>query len=202
MGCEGRGQPDCGRPASRQMPVEALPVETLVFLLGSRYARPIAFRDCWQLFDKSPTGWARVQAICDYVNRHIHFGYEHARCTKTAWEAFQEKTGVAVITRTRHRFLSVAQTPRSILYRLRWATSVCRRPIALWNFAGGLRPTLMAIGTPLMLETISTYRACVDCPVAATRRCRLSSTLAPISRVSFKVWTDEVNEGVIGTAFS
>jgi transglutaminase-like putative cysteine protease len=48
----------------------------------------------WDLFDKAPPGWARVQAICDYVHHHITFGYEHARCTKTACEAFNERTGV------------------------------------------------------------------------------------------------------------
>jgi len=48
----------------------------------------------WQLFGNSPTGWGRVQAICDYVHDHIAFGYEHARPTKTAWEAFAEGNGV------------------------------------------------------------------------------------------------------------
>ena len=24
-------------------------------------------------------GWARVQALCDFVHNHIPFGYEHAR---------------------------------------------------------------------------------------------------------------------------
>ena len=42
----------------------------------------------------SPPGWARVQAICDYVHDHIEFGYVHARPTKTAWEAWHEKVGV------------------------------------------------------------------------------------------------------------
>src|SRR5664279_2108900 len=89
------GQPDLVIPQARQMPVEALPDETLLFLLGSRYCETDRLSViAWQLFDKSPTGWARVQAICDYVHRHISFGYEHARCTKTAWETFQEKTGV------------------------------------------------------------------------------------------------------------
>jgi transglutaminase-like putative cysteine protease len=46
------------------------------------------------LFEKTPPGWARVQAICDYVHRHIAFGYEHARSTKTAWEAYCEGKGV------------------------------------------------------------------------------------------------------------
>src|SRR6266849_5804892 len=50
-----------------------------------------AYRD---LFEKAPPGWARAQAICDYVHNHITFGYEYARVTKTAFEAFNERTGV------------------------------------------------------------------------------------------------------------
>jgi hypothetical protein len=38
----------------------------------------------WNLFEKSPPGWARIQAICDFVHRHIAFGYEHARPTMTS----------------------------------------------------------------------------------------------------------------------
>ena len=48
----------------------------------------------WDLFEKTPPGWTRVQAICDYVHNHITFGYEYARFTKTAFEAFNERTGV------------------------------------------------------------------------------------------------------------
>lgn len=88
------GRPDLVVPQARQTPVEALPDETLLFLLGSRYCETDRLSEiAWQPFDKSPTGWARVQTICDYVNRHIIFGYEYARSTKTAWEAFQEKAG-------------------------------------------------------------------------------------------------------------
>jgi transglutaminase-like putative cysteine protease len=89
------GRPDELLPQARQMPVQDLPDETLLFLLGSRYCETDRLSDtAWQLFGKSPTGWARVQAICDYVHGHLTFGYEHARRTKTAVEAFQERTGV------------------------------------------------------------------------------------------------------------
>jgi len=88
-------KPDLAAREAKQTPVEALPEENLVFLLGSRYCEtdrlmPIA----WKLFGSSPTGWGRVQAICDFVHSHITFGYAHARPTKTAWEAYQERTGV------------------------------------------------------------------------------------------------------------
>jgi transglutaminase-like putative cysteine protease len=35
-----------------------------------------------------------VQNICDYVHHRIQFGYEHARATRTASEAFEERRGV------------------------------------------------------------------------------------------------------------
>jgi len=80
---------------AKQIPAEALPDDTLVFLLGSRYCETDRLSQiAWDLFGKTPTGWPRVHAICDFVHRHITFGYEHARPTKTAWEAFQEKNGV------------------------------------------------------------------------------------------------------------
>ena len=37
---------------------------------------------------------ARVQAICDFVHQHIQFGYQFARSTKTAWDAYNERAGV------------------------------------------------------------------------------------------------------------
>ncbi len=78
-----------------QHAVQDLPEETLVFLLGSRYCETDRLSDvAWRLFEHTSPGWARVQAICDYVHNHIAFGYHHARATKTAWEAFNEGAGV------------------------------------------------------------------------------------------------------------
>jgi transglutaminase-like putative cysteine protease len=78
-----------------QHAVEDLPEEALVFLLGSRYCETdLLSQTAWNLFQSTPPGWARVQAICDYVHDHITFGYEHARVTKTASEAFNERAGV------------------------------------------------------------------------------------------------------------
>ena len=89
------GLPDIIAPDARQTPVEQLPEETLIFLLGSRYCETDRLASiAWQLFGKSPTGWARVQAICDFVHQHIEFGYQYARPTKTAWEAYAERNGV------------------------------------------------------------------------------------------------------------
>lgn len=78
-----------------QHPVEQLPEETLVFLLGSRYCETDLLTDAaWKLFGHTPLGWARVQAVCDYVNRHIEFGYQYASATKTAWQVWTQRQGV------------------------------------------------------------------------------------------------------------
>jgi transglutaminase-like putative cysteine protease len=78
-----------------QHPVEALPAETLPFLLPSRFCETDTMQaDAWSLFAHTPPGWQRVQAICDFVHGKITFGYEHARVTKSAWQVLNEGRGV------------------------------------------------------------------------------------------------------------
>lgn len=78
-----------------QHQVQHLPAETLTYLLGSRYCDTDMLSDeAWRLFGDTPLGWARVQAICDYVHNHIVFGYEHSRATRTASESYAERCGV------------------------------------------------------------------------------------------------------------
>ena len=89
------GVPDVVAPSAPQQPIDELPDETIVFLLGRRYCETDRLSEiAWSLFGNAPTGWGRVQAICDFVHDHITFGYEHARATRTAWEAYKERPGV------------------------------------------------------------------------------------------------------------
>ncbi|MGH6947063.1 MAG: transglutaminase-like domain-containing protein [Kiloniellales bacterium] len=89
------GLPDRVIPDACQYQVQDLPDHTLVFLLGSRYCETDRLNEvAWSLFGGSPPGWARVQAICDYVHRNIAFGYGFARPTKTASDVFLERNGV------------------------------------------------------------------------------------------------------------
>jgi len=78
-----------------QHPVEELPSDTLLFLLGSRYCETDALsEEAWRLFAATPADGRRVQAICDFVHRHVRFGYEHSRATRTAAETYAEGHGV------------------------------------------------------------------------------------------------------------
>ena len=188
------GLPDTVAPDATQVPVEALPEETLIFLLGSRYCDterllPIA----WQLFANAPTGWRRVQAICDFVHQHIEFGYHHARPTKTAWEAYEERTGVC----RDFAHLAVAFC-RCMNIPARYCTGYLGDmgtppPYAPMDFAGWFeawldgrwytfdpRNNVPRIGRVLMARG----RDAADVAI--------STTFGPNTLTGFRVWTDEV----------
>jgi transglutaminase-like putative cysteine protease len=89
------GLPEIVVPNAWQHEVQDLPAETLVYLLGSRYCETDRLSQiAWGLFGNAPLGWARVQTICDFVHKHITFGYEHANASKSALEAYYDGTGV------------------------------------------------------------------------------------------------------------
>ena len=89
------GTPDPVLPWLVQRPVETLPEETLLFLLGSRYCETDLLSEmAWDLFDSAPTGWNRVQAICDFVHQHIQYDYARSCPTRSAFQAYQERVGV------------------------------------------------------------------------------------------------------------
>ena len=92
---EDDGRPDCQNPAAEQHEIHDLPDQILTFLLPSRYCEVDRMVDiAWQLFSAVPKGWARVQAICDFVHNHIQFDYMQARKTRTAYDVYQERVGV------------------------------------------------------------------------------------------------------------
>jgi transglutaminase-like putative cysteine protease len=92
---EDSGLPDPASPRAMAQPIAELPHDTLRFLLSSRYCEvdslaPAAF----DLFGNTTPGWERVQAICNWVNAKVAFGYSYARSTKTALDVFTERQGV------------------------------------------------------------------------------------------------------------
>ena len=191
------GRPDMVTFGARQTPVENLPDDTLVFLLGSRYCETDRLSEtAWQLFDKSPTGWARVQTICDFVNRHLTFGYQHANRTKTALEAYQDRTGVC------RDYAHLAITfCRCMNIPARYCTGYLGDigmppPYGVMDFAGWFeayldgswytfdaRNNIPRIGRVL----IARGRDAADVAIC--------STFGPNNLVSFKIRTDEVVTG-------
>ncbi len=59
-------EPDPVNCTAQQLPVESLPVDVLPYLLSSRYCEVDCLSEiAWELFDLTPTGWGRVQALCE-----------------------------------------------------------------------------------------------------------------------------------------
>lgn len=189
------GEPDAIATSARQHPIEELPEEALVFLLGSRYCDTEKLTDvAWNLFGQTAMGWNRVQAICDFVHNHISFGYEHARATRTASEAFNERRGVC----RDYAHLAVAFC-RCMNIPARYCTGYLGDvgmppPYAPGDFAawfevflGGKWRTFDARNnTPRIGRVlIARGRDAADVPIA--------TTFGPNTLAGFKVWTDEVS---------
>jgi transglutaminase-like putative cysteine protease len=190
------GLPDKISPEAAQHAVQDLPEETLVFLLGSRYCETdLLSQAAWDLFGYSQPGWARVQAICDYVHSRIAFDYQRARATRTAWEAYNEGVGVC----RDYTHLAVAFC-RCLNIPARYCTGYLGDmgmppPYGVGDFAawfevylGGswhtfdARNNVPRIGRVLLAHG----RDASDVAIA--------TTFGPNILESFKVWTDEVTE--------
>jgi len=92
---EDDGSPDPIDRDATEVPVAALPDDCLVYLNGSRYCETDRLNEiAWGLFEHVDPGWGRVQAICDFVHRHIAFDYLKADATRTAFEAYRDRIGV------------------------------------------------------------------------------------------------------------
>lgn len=188
------GLPDPVFPSAMQHAVEDLPTDTLVYLLGSRYCETDRLSDvAWRLFENTQPGWARVHAICEFVHRHIKFGYEHARATKTALEAYNEGQGVC----RDYAHLAISFC-RCMNIPARYCTGYLGdmgtpKPWAAGDFAGWFEAYLSGrwhtfdprnfmprIGRILIAQG----RDASDVPI--------TQTFGPNTLVSFKVWTDEV----------
>lgn len=92
---EDPGVPEPALFSARETPIAALPHEALPYLLPSRYCESdLLAPEALRLFGHLSPGWSRVQAICDFVNQYVTFGYQFARHTKTALETYRERCGV------------------------------------------------------------------------------------------------------------
>jgi transglutaminase-like putative cysteine protease len=188
------GQPDEIGPGAVQDSVDDLPEDTLVFLLGSRYCETdLLSETAWQLFGGTTGGYPRVQAICDYVHNHIAFNYQHASPTRSAVQAFKERTGVC------RDYAHLAITfCRSMNIPARYCTGYLSDlgtppPFAVGDFAawfevwiGGRwhifdpRNNVPRKGRVL----IARGRDAADVAIA--------TTFGPNTLESFRVWTDEI----------
>ena len=89
------GLPDAVPLDATQHDIEDLPDDVLVYLLGSRYVETDVLSSfAWQQFEATQPGWPRVQAILDFVHRHIRFDYMQADSMRSAYGAYLQQVGV------------------------------------------------------------------------------------------------------------
>ena len=195
--CDGRADPVV--LDAQQVPLEEVPSEYLVYLLGSRYCETDKLSNiAWNLFGNTPPGWRRVQAICDFVHDHLTFGYQYARSTRTAYEAYEERLGVCrdfahlavtlcrcmnIPTRYANGFLGdigVPADPAPMDYNAWIEVYLDHR----W-FIFDARHNMPRIGR----ITMARGRDATDIPLA--------TSFGPHFLNVFRVWTDEVGEDVL-----
>jgi len=188
------GLVDAVVPRAEQQTLQALPEETLVFLLGSRYCETDLLSDtAWKLFGNAPLGWGRVQAICDFVHAHIAFGYEHASATKTAFQVFEQRKGVC----RDYAHLAIAFC-RCLNIPARYCTGYLGDmgtppPYGPMDFAGWFEAYL---GDAWYTFDARNNRPRIGRVLIARGRdaadVAISTTFGPNTLESFRVWTDEV----------
>jgi transglutaminase-like putative cysteine protease len=82
-------------PTAEQMPVENLPSDVLLYTLPSRFClSDVLSNAAWQLFGQTQPGWARVQAVCDWVHNNIRFQYGTSTPLTTAVDVYEQRVGV------------------------------------------------------------------------------------------------------------
>ena len=72
-------------PNAPECAPDALPDDTLLYVLPSRYCLPDVLGDeAWSRFGDLDRGYGRVQAICQYVHDHLAFQYGSSTARSTA----------------------------------------------------------------------------------------------------------------------
>lgn len=88
-------EPDPVDIYARQVPVEQLPDDALVYLLPTRFCLSDVLHDeAWDLFGGVPAGWQRAQAVSDWVHANVKFDYQATSPVTTACDVWEGRTGV------------------------------------------------------------------------------------------------------------
>lgn len=193
---EDSGTPEPEFLSAKEHPIRELPEEALTYLLPSRYCESdLLTADAQRLFGHLPPGWTRVQAICNFVNQHVTFGYEYARCTKTAVETYRERRGVcrdlAHLAITLCRCMDIpARYTTSYLGDI--GIPIADSPMdfagAMEVYLGGGWHTFDPRNNARRIGRLTIARGRDAADVA------ISTSFGPARLERFRVWTDQINE--------
>ncbi|HWE62937.1 MAG TPA: transglutaminase family protein [Chloroflexota bacterium] len=80
---------------AEEIPIADLPDEALIYTMPSRYClSDVLGNTAWALFGQAKPGWARVQAICDWVHHNLRFQYGTSTPLTTAVDVYVAREGV------------------------------------------------------------------------------------------------------------
>jgi transglutaminase-like putative cysteine protease len=192
---EDSGVPEPEYPDAPECPIEDLPKEALTYLLPSRYCESDLLADeAQKRFGRLAPGWSRVQAICDFANQHVTFGYQYARCTKSALETYRERQGVC----RDFAHLAIALC-RALNIPARYTTSYLGdigvpAVDAPMDFAGGMEAYVG--GAWHSFDPRNNARRIGRLSIARGRDAAdvaISTAFGPSSLQLFRVWTDQIS---------
>lgn len=88
--------PDDVDEHARQLPIEELPDDVLLYTLPSRYCLSDALMSAaWELFGTTEPGYPRVQAVCDWIHNEITYGHEfESTPLTTAVDIYEARAGI------------------------------------------------------------------------------------------------------------
>lgn len=82
-------------PSAASTPIEALPYDTLKFLLPSRYCPSDKLgATAAEIAGKCSPGYEQVDAICHWIHRQIEYKYGVSSCTTDAAQTLDDRAGV------------------------------------------------------------------------------------------------------------
>jgi transglutaminase-like putative cysteine protease len=80
---------------AKEMPIEALPHGVLPDLMPTRYCESDRLASAaTKMFGALEPGYARVQAVCDWIHEHIEYRVGSSNTTTTACDVFLQRSGV------------------------------------------------------------------------------------------------------------
>jgi transglutaminase-like putative cysteine protease len=193
---EDSGIPEAAYLDAPEVAVRDLPNEVLLYLLPSRYCESdLLANEALRLFGHLMPGWSRAQAICDFVNQHVTFGYQFARPTKTALETYNERQGVC----RDMAHLAIALC-RAMNIPARYCTSYLGdigvpAVDAPMDFAGSIE--LFLGGAWHSFDPRNNARRIGRLLIARGQDAAdtaISTSFGPSTLKLFRVWTDEIND--------
>jgi transglutaminase-like putative cysteine protease len=181
---------------ARETPIASLPHDALMYLLPSRYCESdLLAAEALRLFGHLQPGWSRVQAICDFVHQYVTFGYQFARCTKTALETYNERQGVCRdLAHLAIAFCRAMSIPAR--YATGYLGDIGVPPVdAAMDFAGCMEVFLD--GGWHTFDPRNNARRIGRLMIARGRDAAdvaISTAFGPSGLQLFRVWTDEVSD--------